>query len=592
MTKTPYTELDFAPLKENLKNYLKSQSRFKDYDFEGSNMNVLLDVLAYNTMLNNLYSNMTFSEAFLDSAQLRDSVVSRAKELNYLPRSRVSSRAYVNLTLHPNVPTNYLSIPAGTEFIGKAGSRSFTFVTHEAVEAEAEGAIFTAKNVEIFEGYMKTEMLKASRLKTQVYELTEPNIDIDSIRVSVRTNANINSEKVEYTRKNDIFGVRPDHTVFYVQPVSGERYGITFGDDIFGVEPKFGNVIEVTYRVTNGKSANGIYNFSTGNVVSNSVVFVQTARDTNGAVIRSSGGAERETNEEIKYYAPKSIQIQDRAITESDYEILLRNKFPEIQAVSVYGGEELYPPRYGRVVISVDVAGSDGVSVNNKEKYEDFLKDRAPIGIEPLVVSPKFMHLGLSVDVKYDISKTTKSMSEIKATVLNKILAYNTKYLNDFRIAFRYSNLVSEIDEADTTIVSNDTEVRAIIPINPRIGVSMNESFQFRNELEVTAAVGAIRSSVFQTKGLGGCYILDDRKGNLNVLRNNSGVTEYVIRNVGTVDYKTGLVIIQNLIIESHEGEDLRIYGSVKSADIDAPKDRILSIRPQDIKITVTGVKL
>lgn len=590
---TPITELDFSQIKENLKTFLRGQDRFKDYNFEGSNMSVFLDVLAYNTFQNNFYTNMAINEMFLDSAQLRESVVSHAKGLNYIPRSRTGARARVNVTLSVNDNPSFVTIPSKTKFNAQCGSKTFTFYNTSAVTIYPSNGVYTYPNLEIIEGTWVTESFEVLGGSNERFILSNDTLNSGTIRTYVKPSSG-SATSDEYVLRNSIFGVEPSAKAFYIQAAEDNKYEIIFGKDKFGAQPIAGNVINVEYMITNGEEANGITSFAIPQNIASYPTSVTLA-------VASEGGAERESIESIKYYAPRSIQVQDRAVTASDYEVLLKTRYPEIQAVSVYGGEELTPPRYGRVVVAVDVKDADGVSENNKRTYSAFLRERSPVSIEPLVISPEFMHLSVDTTVYFNTKTTALGETDIQAKVISTLQNYNDTYLNDFKILFRQSKLSSAIDAADSNILSNDLEVLPIIPLNPLLNLPNNFDVSFGNELvrgqhidpgEVYAThKPTIRSSTFTYLG-NSCLIKDNGFGTLIIIRLSGDSFIIVNPNVGTVDYDTGRVIIKNLNVSSFIGSEIKLFGRTVSQTISTPKSRILSIRPNttDVNITVVGV--
>jgi len=588
----PFSNLDFESVRSGLKDYLSSQDKFKDYDFEGSNIAVLLDVLAYNTFQNNFYSNMVFSEMFLDSAQLRGSVVSHAKELNYLPSSRHSSQSILDISLSVtnNVPS--VTVPSGTKFEAKCGQKTYQFVTAESYVVYPENGLYTLSGIEVFEGKVTKELYKATGDATQKFLISNENVDTNSIRVHVRDNVNTSSNLQEYVRSQNLFGVGSNDKVFYVEPYGDNQYRIVFGQDVFGKQPVVGNVVEIEYRVCKGDEPNGAYNFSPTGAISgyNAIVTYQE---------RAANGSERESEESIKFFAPKSIQIQDRAITESDYEILLKNNFSEIQAISVYGGEELSPPQYGRVAVAVDVNNAEGVSESNKTKYSEYLKQRCPIGIEPIVVSPQFMYVSVESSIKYNTKTTNKSSGDIRDAVNNAILTHSKNNLEDFKRTLRYSKLLYDIDNSDSNIISNDTNVLAIIPLNPTLNEVNRYDVRFSNRLTTEHRLAAtttlenykyaISSSVFVYRNTE-CFMIDNGNGEIDIIKSTPTGFSYVERNIGYIDYETGDVSIVNFAPSAFEGSEVKMYGRIYSKDIVSPKDRIISIREEDISISAVGV--
>ena len=586
------TELDFFAAKEALKNYLKGQTQFQDYDFDGSNMNVLLDVMSYNTYMNNFYTNMAYSEMFLDSAQTRQSVISHAKELNYLPRSVTSAAAKIQIDIAPGDNPSFITIPKGTKFTGRSGNSRYTFSTDRSYTVTQVDGLYCISDVSIYEGKLITEYYRATSGTTQRFILNNTDVDTSSIAVAVRTSSATDALSTEYTQRESIFGVTATDPVFYIQPTDSDSYEITFGKNVFGKQPTVNNIVEVSYRVSSKDATNGIRTFTSENIAGYPVTITTLAK--------AEGGSDRESIESIRFFAPKSIQIQDRAVTESDYEIILKNQFPEIQAISVYGGEELTPPRYGRVVVSVDVQNAEGVSENNKNTYYNYLKERCPIGIEPIVISPEFMFLNVDAKVYYNTKRTSASESDIRTVAKSAILAYSDNNLSDFRKTFRFSKLGYDIDASNINILSNDTEVLAIIPINPVLDLTTSYALNFRNALivdhpltpgeNVDTHKAAIKSSQFTYNGRT-AFIQDNGEGVLQIIRTTSTGFVYLNRNIGSVNYTTGRVVITNLNVSSYVGTEIKIYGRTLSKDISAPKDRIITIREQDINIAVYGVR-
>ena len=601
--KSPITELDFFQAKEQLKTFLKGQSKFLDYDFDGSNMNVLLDILSKNTFQNNFYTNMAFSEMFLDSAQLRDSVVSHAKELNYLPKSIQSSKATLfveftnvaEVTGDGNPLPSYIKIPKYTKFTGRKAGQSFNFMTLQDYTVFPDvNDLYCLTDIEIFEGKLVQEEFTVTSDDKQRFILSNKNADTSTISVKIRENTNILSKKEEFIKKDGIFGIKAADKVFYIQPAQDDKYEIDFGRDVFGEQPKAGSVVEVSYLVSAGAESNGIQSFFVQSITWDGKTY-DTALTT---VSKAIGGTAEESIESIKRFAPKSIQIQDRAITENDYEILLKNKFPQIQTVAVYGGEDLDPPRFGRVIVSVDVNNAEGSSENDKIAFANYLKERSPLSIEPIVISPEFMHVSIDSKIFFNVETTDKSPNAVRSDIITNILSYSDTSLNQFAKTMRYSKLLSAIDSADANIISNDTKVRAIIELLPSTTAS-NYTVNFKNELlrdRLTSLnykdyTPAIYSSIF-THDTDQGFIQDNGEGVLRIVKTATDGSFIILhQNIGTVDYTTGKINIVNLAIPSYVGSALKFFANVKSSDIKAPKERIISIRSSDVNITVIGTK-
>lgn len=590
MVDQTFTNLDFENVKASLKSYLKAQDRFKDYDFEGSNMNVLMDVLAYNTFQNNFYTNMAISEMFLDSAQIKDSVVSHAKELNYLPRSRRSSNTNLRVQFFPTNTPGSITIPRKTKFTARCGTSTYSFWTDEAYTAYPANGVYTIDAVTVYEGRYVEEFYEVSTQTDQKFIINNANVDTQSVKVYVKANSNSTTE-TEYVFKTSIFGNSSTSEVFYLQPYSGNRYEVIFGDDVFGKRPINPNIIRIEYRVTAGDEANGI-----GTIDLESQINGISSTET--VLAATQGGAERESIDSIKFYAPKSIQIQERAITESDYEILLKNQFPEIQAVSAYGGETLTPPQYGRVIVAVDIQDADGVPESFKTKYSNYLKARSPLAIEPVVVSPKFMFVRVEADVYYDTQRTTLNESNIAQLARSAILSYGNANLNDFNRTLRFSRVAGAIDNSSNVILSNNIRIYPIVEFNPTLGVNSNISFTFGNGLyldppldlgdDISKHEPAVRSTEFTYNGKT-AFFQDDGRGIIKVISNTDSGFVYLKNNAGTVDYATGDVVISDIAISAYSGSAIELIGKTKCGNIFGVKDRIISIRDFDIFTTIIG---
>lgn len=589
---TDYTNLNFTEIKEDLKNFLKSQARFKDYDFEGSNMSVVLDILAYNTLHNNVYNNMVLSEMFMDSAQTKNAILSHAKELNYLPQSRRSAQATVRVRFTPAQKPSFITVPRNTVFTAKCGAKNYDFVASEATTITEVNGKYQA-DITILEGKVITEYFVVAA-KNGRYRISNDSIDTSSIRLRVAKSQQAMDlgRFDEYLVLDSLHGATPDGKVFYLQPTENDCYQIEFGRGQFGYEPPVGSVIAVEYRVTMGSDANGAKDFVLRDMIENYPSVVTT-------VERAEGGSDRESLESIRFFAPKALQIQDRAVTERDYEILLKQKFPEIQAVSVYGGEEASPPQYGRVIIAVDVKNANGVSDALKEKYRTFLKDRTPLSIEPVVVNPKFMYVSVETTVTYDNRATELSEANIRQLVKSKILAHSVANLNNFRTTIRKSRLTRDIDNAHSSIASNDTLLRAVCEVVPFENKVLNSYINFGNRIIKEPVVNTnsydsnrvpgIVSTAFVYRGRS-CFIRDDGNGRLQIVTSSNGKVTVISADIGEINYETGLVRIKSFAVSGYSGSSIRLYGNTYSADFTSPKDRILAIREQDINITVKTV--
>lgn len=585
MAQTPIVELDFFQIKDQLKAYLKGQSRFKDYDFEGSNMSVLLDILAYNTYQNNFYTNMALSEMFLDSAQLTSSVMSHAKELNYLPKSATSSRAEVNLRIVASLNNiASISIPAGQKFTTNYNGSVYNFYTnqtHIATLRAGSTDVYEALCVPVYEGELIEEVFYLSE-NTSTLDISNDNVDISSVRVFV------NNGTEEYQFRSNIFGVQPDEKVFYVEPTLTGGYGVTFGRNAFGKQPSFNEDIRITYRVCSGDAPNGASRFTTLFIYPVSVSTFSSA----------SGGGDKESVSSVKYFAPKSIQTQERAITSRDYETLLRKEFGSsvIKSVSVYGGDEMEPPRYGKVAISINPYEGTTISDGFKTSVITFLSDKTPLPIQPVFVDPGFMYTKVEVNVYYSRKLTTKSPAELQTIIRAAIQRYSDDYLSDFGSVLQLSRLSKIIDDIDVGILSNTIEANPIIDYSPPKILKQNPQFKFETPLIVPYAfdasedignyMPAVKSSTYVFDGID-VFFQDDGRGNIITLSSNLQAVQVLNPVVGTVDYSTGLVKLVNFTTEGYPGTAIKIYANTVDKNITAPKSRVFTIRNSDVTVNM-----
>jgi len=590
----PITELDFFQAKNQLKEFLRNEPsrRFRDIDFEGSNISVLLDVLAYNTYQNNFYTNMAISEMFLDSAQLENSIVSHAKELNYLPRSARSAKAVVNVSISdPGNLDATIVIPENARFSTFQDGERYNFFTNQSFVARRIGDVFIADDVEIFEGEIVEEDFLISE-DGRALRLTNQNIDTTSIRVF--ENFDDPLERVEFKYSKDIFGIEQDDSVFYLEPAFDGTYEIVFGNNRFGRIPEKNSRIRVFYRISSGVEANGSCRFNTS-FISNSSTNITVLTVSN-----ATGGAEKETLEDVKFFAPKSIQVQERAVTSSDYEILLKQRFNEIKDISVFGGDELDPPRFGKVAISVNVDG--GLTETLRNRYTVFLRDKTPVGIQPVILPPRFMNLKATIEVLFSSKLTSKSKDQLEGEIRQALKEYNDISLDKFGAVFEISRVTTLIDELDISIQNNTVDADPYILYNPELARVENPTFDFGSPLESPCSFARsegsqsfnrfVRSSRFVFRGTEALFE-DNGLGQINIINardRERGVFEFIRLNAGTVDYETGIVKLSNFIVDSFEGRGIEVNANTREKNVTAPKTKVLQLRDEDIEINIREV--
>jgi len=593
------TSLDFADYKNSLKTYLQSQTQFKDYNFDASNISVLLDILSYNTYLNAFYMNMIGSEMFLDTAQLRDSVVLRAKELNYTPRSFKSSYGVINLVVS-NVPNNpiILTIPAGTSFTGKAGSNNYTFSTNQniVIGANTDGN-FYASNVEIYEGTSITDTFVVnpiSNTDNQRFILSNPTIDTTSLTVvSVENNgANV----IPYFLSTSLLDLTESSTVYFLQGSENSQYEIIFGDNIVGRRPADNSVVVTTYLVTNGQLPNGISVFTpNGTIGGSSNISVTT-------VSSATGGDIAEDINTIRYNAPRYYATQERAVTTNDYKTLLTVQYPEIEAISVYGGEDVTPPQYGKVFIALKLFNFDIIPTNKITEYNAFLSTRSPLAIDHVFVEPDYTYASITTTVKYNINQTILQPSDISAFVTSAIQSYGMQNLDNFGSSLLYSRLVEAIDAAHPSIISNETDYTVMKKLIPSTTISQNYQINFNMAVDNTFPPEplihpapnkhAVSSTQFLYNGIIS-NIEDDGLGNLRIVETNANGyhTSIVSSGVGNIDYSTGTINLINFYTSEYFGDSIRFYIIPATKDTSVSQHIIYEIPNDEINVSVQIVR-
>lgn len=475
------SSLDFDTIKTNLKNFLKQQSEFQDYDFEGAGLNILLDILAYNTHYNSYYLNMVANESFLDSAMLRNSVVSHAKKLGYTPRSVSAPRAIIDVTVDSGSSnTGTLTLPKGYVFLSnQIDNQAYNFVTLEDNTVSKTGNNFVFNDLAIYEGQFVTYNFTHTQSSNpkQIFEIPETNIDTSTLTVSVRPSKS-NSDVVVYTQAQDVLSVSATSEVYYLQEGQNGNYQIYFGDDILGKKLPDGAYITLNYLTTNGTQSNGANNFvGTASISGYTNIVVDS-------VSKASGGADRETVDQIKYAAPLSFLSQNRAVTKNDYIKLIQQKYPAFESVNVWGGEENDPPVYGKVFISAKPKLGFEVTDTEKEYVkENILKPISIMTVTPEIVDVDYNYLKVESTIFYDPTKTSQTEADLKNGIKNLIQSFSDTNLNKFNSYFKYSNLEGQIDSYNRAIVSNEIELMVGKKFRPDLINSDNYILDFGMEL-------------------------------------------------------------------------------------------------------------
>ena len=596
--------LDFDSYRESLKQYLRAQPQFRDFDFDGSNMAVLLDVLTYNTYNNAFYLNMVGSEMFLDSAQLRQSVISHAKELNYTPRSRSSARAVVDITLSGNSLPDSVVIPKGWTASARSddGASRFTFVTREPIVVTS-AASYIARGVELFQGTVRTELfsVESSSPADNRFVLGSQNVDIDSIEVEVLPNSTsaIGTGEV-WQRATVLFGASPSSKIFFVQAKNALEYEIIFGNGVVGSELTPGAVVVVKYRDTAGSDANGLRNFTPTTAIPGvSGISIAT-------VSPAIGGSMHESTEEIRFNAPRFFSTQERAVTQTDFVTLLTAAFPTLETVTAYGGEEATPKQYGKVIVSAKPFGSELLPESLKSRIINYLRERTTLSIDPVIVDPNFLYAVVNSRITYNLNATVKTPAELSAAARVAITEYNNLNLSKFGSDLRYSRLLGVIDQADPSFVSSDTDLLLSKRLTPAIGVASSFTWSYGNALvdmktNINNQPGlqpTVFSSAF-TFNLNGvgyqAQLRDNGVGGLVIVSLvGDGAGAILQTNAGSVNYATGVVNISNVVFSGVPSNGVvKIFARLEGADIETDANNILLIdSAQDVNITLEGIRL
>lgn len=595
-TSNDLTTLDFETVKDNLKTYLKGQDLFKDYDFDASNISVLLDILAYNTNLNGFYLNMIANEMFLDSALLRDSIISHAKELNYLPRSFRSAQATINITLTDSSDNSTVLIPRGTTFTGRSNNKNFTFTTAENVQAGSTDVTnqFVANNVTIYEGDYVQDSYVTDNTSQPRFLITNKTVDTNSLKVIVIEDNG--AVTLTYEKRDSLFGIGSQDKVFFLQAAENDTYEILFGDGVIGRQPKNNSIVLIEYRACNGELPNGLQVFTADDDVGSAVVSTVTT------VTKASGGSIPETLESIKFNAPRAFTTQERVVTAQDYATLLKANFSEINDVAAFGGEEFDPPQFGKVIVSVDLKNTDLLPDSYREKYRQFIAPRSPLSIDPVFVKPDYLYLSIDTTVKYDISQTSLGVDDIKSLVVSSIQAFNENNLNGFNKTMRYSKMIAAIDNSQDSVISNDTIVKATqyLPLvqgerssyKLDFAMALNDTFGHRIKEQKVNESTTVMTDKFQFNGLT-AHISDDGKGKLVVVcePDQDEGDAIVLAEVGSIDYNSGVLILDDFATGDQKTQ-LKFTVVPKERDIPSIKTSILRVLDEDIVVQVEQVRL
>ena len=585
---TKYTNLDFDQIKTSIKDYLRANSTFTDFDFEGSNFSVLIDTLAYNTYITAFNSNMVVNESFLDSATLRENVVSLAGNIGYLPRSRTASAAQISFDVTTSVDTATLTLKAGIVCVGSANDSTYTFAVPEDITANVVGGTASFSNIDVFQGIFLSKQFLYDGSLDQRFVLNNSFIDTSTLRVYISKSQ---SEKgIEYSLSENIFNITDDSRIFFISEIQDEKYELRFGDGIIGKklgEDNDGTYINVDYIVTDGKDGNGANNFSfSGTLESDNNQIIDPGTVTITTNQSSSNGGDIEPVDSIKYYAPKLYSSQYRAVTARDYESIIKQIYPNTESVSVVGGEQLDPPQFGTVQISIKPKNGSFISDFNKDQILSKIKQYSVSGINQKITDLKILYVELDSSVYYNYSLIS-SPNALKTSVTDSLQKYSKSLdLNKFGGRFRYSKVQQVIDNTDTSITSNITKIIIRRDLKAVLSTPVQYELCYGNRFHVEPEGRNIKSTGFKIAGESSTVYLtdtpntDETTGILSLIKIVDGSSVIVAKEVGTVDYLKGELIFGPLnIIETEvSGNVVEIQAFPESNDVVGLRDLYISL--------------
>lgn len=599
-----FTNLDFTDIKSQIKDYLRSNTNFSDFDFEGSNFSVLIDILAYNSYMTAFNTNMAVNESFLDSATIRENVVSLARNIGYVPRSRRAAKATISFSVNTEgfLDVRSLTLKAGVVALGTIESGNYVFSIPEDVTVTVDAAGYAYfNNIQIWEGtYLSKNYIVDDNLPDQKFIIPNPFVDTTSIRVYV---SDLSNE--EYKQYSNILNIDSSSKIFLVQEIEDEKYEIVFGDNVFGKKPTSGSSVYVSYITTNGKEGNGSANFNFAGIIEDN----NQNRFTKGiSAITTINSAENgdsiEKLDSIKYLAPRVYSSQYRAVTANDYKGLIPTIFPNVESVSAYGGDELDPPEYGKVFISIKPRQGKYLSKITKEEIKKELKQYSIAGIKPEIVDLKYLYVELNTSVYYDKSSIT-DITELRKKVIETLDAYGTSYdLNNFGGRFKYSKVNALIDDISAAITSNITKVIIRRDLQAVFGAFATYELCFGNAFHIKKNNIAddrgynIKSTGFTIDGVDGIVYMSDvpiteEKGQIFFFTLKNNLPFIVNNTAGTVYYKKGEILIDTVNITSSVSPNgIEVQAVPESNDVIALKDIYLELSMENLVVNMVEDKI
>lgn len=605
---TKFTNLDFDQIKTSIKDYLRANSNFTDFDFEGSNFSVLIDTLAYNTYITAFNSNMIVNESFLDSATLRENVVSLARNIGYVPRSRTAARASISFQVPTTTTSQTLTLQAGLVCVGASDNTSYTFSIPENVTTTVSGGFATFGStefpIEVYQGTFLTKQFVVDGSLDQRFILENSFIDSSTI-VSYVKGINDSGLGRQYEQIDNILNVNSTSETYLIQEVQDEKYELLFGDGIFGRKLENGTVITVTYIITDGKEGNGASRFSFQGTFkdSNNNISIPSGSITVNTISSANNGGEIESISSVKYFAPRLYSAQYRAVTSRDYEAIIQQIYPNTESVSVVGGEELDPPQFGKVLVSIKPKNGDFVSDFDKQNILLKLKNYSLSGIKQEIIDLKVLYVEIDSSIYYNSAQIT-NVDNLKTTITTSLSDYASSVdLNKFGGRFKYSKILQVIDKVDTGITSNITKIKIRRNLKGLLNQFAQYELCFGNKFHINSNGYNIKSSgFFLSTTTDPVYLTDvpnkDLKGNLDgsgkgvvsiVKKQADGSYRVIVKSAGTVDYTKGEIILTTINITSTIKSDniIEIQAFPESNDVVGLKDLYLNFDVSNSKINM-----
>lgn len=572
-------ELDFDTIKSNIKTFLESQSEFSDFDFDGSGLNVLVDALAYSTHYQALTANMAMSEAFIDTAQIRKNVVARAKDINYFPRQISSAIATINLSITPTVdPLAPITIPKGTKFTSAVGKETLTFVTTDSTQLFDTITTGTYEgDITISQGVFRTQtFIKTSDLD-QRFILIQNDVDANENYFVVNIRPTSGSSNItNFTRSTSLAGIDGTSEVYYIQEADNGNIEIYFGDGNLGKEILINNAIDINYLVTKGEEGNDANVFNLIDNITDGVTY-DISDFTITLVYSAAGGAPEETIDSIKFNAPLVNSTQERAITVNDYRSLILNKYPSIESLNVWGGEDNIPPQYGKVFIAVKPIYGLTISPATKIDITDSVLIRySAIGITPEIVDAEYTYINVTTNVTYDDEKTILKIGEITSDIINGIATYFDDNVSAFSTDFRFSKLTTFIDNIDTSIAGNITTITLSKKFTPITSAITSISLEYNTAININSIISNVW---IDPNDVTTWQIKDDGLGKIHFYKNGTLNGE----SIGNVDYINGIInIIHAIFYTQASGQEINIQATPADNDVKMGTKNIMLLGSSD----------